>query len=105
MTALIKNLTTPLQRCMPANGNRGLSFVLEADCTDLLSKVTAPDGCLVISEPDNDTAIVIPAPSKAFPTTINNEEVDTSKIFLTIPCSTDAPKTLLDSGENLIILR
>lgn len=105
MAALIKNLLTPLAQCTPANGNRGVGFMVEADCTDLLSKVTAPNNCLVLNEPENDVAIIIPAQNKAFPTTINGEEVDTSKIFLTTPCNIDSPRTLIDPQENIIILR
>lgn len=103
--AVIKNLPKPLQYYLPSNGNRGLNFLLEADCADLLSKVTSFNNCLVNNEPDVDVAIKIPASNKSFPTTINEELVDTSKIFLTIPCSPDAPQNLLDPNESLIILR
>lgn len=105
MVALIKNLPKPLQQCFPLNGNRGHNFVAEADCTDLLSKVTTNNNCLVISEPEEDVAIIIPAPNKAIPITIDDQQVDTSKIFLAIPCNPDAPKNPLSDTDNLIILR
>ena len=104
MAALIKNLPKPLQQCFPSNGNRGYNFAAEADCTDLLSKVTSNNNCLVNREPDMDIAIMIPAPNKAFPTTIDDQQVDTSKIFLAIPCNPDAPKNVLSDTDNLIIL-
>lgn len=104
MSALIKNLPKPLSQCNPSKGNRGLGFLIEADCTDLLSKVTALNSCLVLNEPENDIAFTIPLPNKPIPTTINEEQVDTSNIFLAIPCNIESPRTLLDPQENLIIL-